>query len=126
MSFEQVSKLETHSYHSQRKKAVVVTIIVDHVKTARVWSLLFLGILEGTNLGHTANQPYVAYTRQESLNSTLVWRATTGMKGVAVILDKVSLRVEAEREREAAESARPGVSFVRPGFIAPRRGDGLP
>lgn len=40
------------THHSMRKMVMFQTIVVDHIATASVCSLLFLGIFAGTNLRH--------------------------------------------------------------------------
>ena len=101
------------THHKIKKINVVIMIMTDQLATANVCNLLFLGILAGTNLvgsphtrlGQHLHKKPPGRGQRVALNSMFALSAATG---VVVSLDRRSLRREADKLLEAAESARPG------------------
>lgn len=94
------------AYHSSRNVTVVITMSTDQMATASICSRLFLGTLAGTKLAKSGSVP--RRQLQRITHSMFACSAATGRNGVVVNFESLSFNEDADKLREAAESARPG------------------
>ena len=108
-----VPQRPSRTYHSNRNRQIISGMSTDQVATTIICSLLFLGILDGTNLITTTSGSSISSMvsldrRDTNLNSMFFWRAATGCKGVTESLDNRSLRDDDDSDLEAEDSVLPG------------------